>query len=46
MVFAADNQLSFNYTVWTTTRPASGHQQDRAFGDSPSDNQNVYNASM
>ncbi len=50
MVFAADNQLSFNYTVWTND---AANQDQRArldkiivFGDSLSDNQNIYNASL
>ncbi|MCD5360727.1 SGNH/GDSL hydrolase family protein [Chromobacterium aquaticum] len=48
MVFAADNQLSFNYTVWTNDKAGQGAAINKivAFGDSLSDNQNVYNASM
>jgi thermolabile hemolysin len=46
MVAAADNALSFNYTVWTTDSVAqSGINKIVAFGDSLSDTQNIYNAS-
>ncbi|AMP08852.1 thermolabile hemolysin [Collimonas arenae] len=46
MVAAADNALSFNYTVWTTDSVAqNGINKIVAFGDSLSDNQNIYNAS-
>lgn len=46
MVAAADNSLSFNYTVWTNDSVAqSGINKIVAFGDSLSDTQNMYNAS-
>jgi len=47
MVFAADNDLSFNYTVWTndTSSAAGAINRIVAFGDSLSDNQNLYNES-
>ena len=46
LVAAADNALSFNYTVWTNDSVAqSGINKIVAFGDSLSDNQNIYNAS-
>lgn len=45
MVAAADNALSFNYTVWTTDSVVQGGiNKIVAFGDSLSDNQNIYNA--
>ncbi|UTH76035.1 SGNH/GDSL hydrolase family protein [Chromobacterium sp. IIBBL 290-4] len=48
MVFAADNALSFNYTVWTNDAAGQGGKINKiiAFGDSLSDNQNVFNASQ
>ncbi|AXE32619.1 thermolabile hemolysin [Chromobacterium phragmitis] len=48
MVFAADNAMSFNYTVWTNDQAGQGSRINKivAFGDSLSDNQNVYNASQ
>ncbi|MDE1713910.1 SGNH/GDSL hydrolase family protein (plasmid) [Chromobacterium amazonense] len=48
MVFAADNAMSFNYTVWTNDQAGQGTAINKivAFGDSLSDNQNVYNASQ
>ncbi|MBP4045020.1 Phospholipase/lecithinase/hemolysin [Chromobacterium violaceum] len=48
MVFAADNAMSFNYTVWTNDKAGQGSRINKiiAFGDSLSDNQNVYNASQ
>ncbi len=47
MVFAADNDLSFNYTVWTNDTSSATGAINRivAFGDSLSDNQNLYNES-
>lgn len=47
LVAAADNSWSFNYTVWTNDNAAQGTSINKiiAFGDSLSDNQNVYNAS-
>ncbi|MFC5474299.1 SGNH/GDSL hydrolase family protein [Paraherbaspirillum soli] len=48
MVAAADNALSFNYTVWSTDSVAQDGTINKivAFGDSLSDTQNMYNASM
>ncbi|MEM4986259.1 SGNH/GDSL hydrolase family protein [Collimonas sp. H4R21] len=47
MVAAADNALSFNYTVWTNDSVAqSGINKIVAFGDSLSDTQNIFNASQ
>ncbi|WP_241499247.1 SGNH/GDSL hydrolase family protein [Chromobacterium sphagni] len=48
MVFAADNAMSFNYTVWTNDVAGQGGGINKiiAFGDSLSDNQNVFNASQ
>ncbi|WP_236687482.1 SGNH/GDSL hydrolase family protein [Chromobacterium subtsugae] len=48
MVFAADNAMSFNYTVWSNDQAGQGSRINKiiAFGDSLSDNQNVYNASQ
>jgi len=47
MVAAADNALSFNYTVWTTDSVVQhGINKIVAFGDSLSDTQNIYNASQ
>lgn len=48
LVAAADNSLSFNYTVWSLDSGAQGVGINRmvVFGDSLSDNQNMYNASM
>jgi thermolabile hemolysin len=46
MVAAADNALSFNYTVWTTDSVTqAGINKIINFGDSLSDDQNIYNAS-
>jgi len=47
MVFGANNDLSFNYTIWTNDSATQGSQINKivAFGDSLSDNQNMYNAS-
>lgn len=47
-VFAANNQLSYNYTVWTNDKPTQGTSINKliAFGDSLSDTQNMYNASQ
>jgi thermolabile hemolysin len=47
MVFAADNSMSFNYTIWTNDLPSQGNSINKiiAFGDSLSDNQNMYNLS-
>lgn len=44
---AADNALSFNYTVWSIdgATPPAGVNKIIAFGDSLSDTQNMYNAS-
>lgn len=48
MVFAANNALSFNYAVWSNDAAGQGAAINKiiAFGDSLSDNQNVYNASL
>lgn len=47
MYAAADNALSFNYTVWTNDGASqAGINKIVAFGDSLSDNQNMYNASQ
>ncbi|WP_434631957.1 SGNH/GDSL hydrolase family protein [Chromobacterium sp. CV08] len=48
MVFAADNAMSYNYTVWSNDAAGQGPAINKiiAFGDSLSDNQNVYNASQ
>jgi thermolabile hemolysin len=48
MVFGANNALSFNYTVWTldSTNQGPGINKIIAFGDSLSDNQNMFNASL
>ncbi|MEH6460431.1 SGNH/GDSL hydrolase family protein [Chitinimonas sp. JJ19] len=45
---AADNSLSFNYTVWSQDSAAQlgGINRIVAFGDSLSDTQNMYNASQ
>ena len=47
LLAAADNALSFNYAVWTNDSASQGTGINKiiAFGDSLSDNQNVYNAS-
>lgn len=47
MVFAADNSLSFNYTVWSNDGASQGSKINKivAFGDSLSDNMNMYNES-
>ena len=47
LVAAADNDLSFNYTVWTNDSASQGTSINKiiAFGDSLSDNQNLYNLS-
>lgn len=47
MFLAANNQLSYNYTVWSNDVAAGKGGIDRviAFGDSLSDTQNMYNAS-
>jgi thermolabile hemolysin len=47
MVFAADNSMSFNYTIWTNDLASQGASINKiiAFGDSLSDNQNMYNLS-
>ncbi|QAU24547.1 thermolabile hemolysin [Dyella sp. M7H15-1] len=48
MVFAADNQLSYNYTVWSNDPPGEGSAINKivVFGDSLSDNQNIYTGSV
>ena len=48
MYAAADNALSFNYTVWSTDSVTQGDTINKivAFGDSLSDNQNMYNATL
>ncbi|MGQ5524663.1 SGNH/GDSL hydrolase family protein [Chitinimonas sp. PSY-7] len=45
---AADNALSYNYTVWTLDSASQPNRINKivAFGDSLSDTQNVYNASQ
>lgn len=45
--FAADNEMSYNDTVWTndSANQGSGINKIIAFGDSLSDNQNAYNLS-
>jgi thermolabile hemolysin len=47
MSFAADNSLSFNYAVWTNDSASQGSKINKivAFGDSLSDNMNMYNES-
>lgn len=47
LVAAADNSLSFNYTIWTNDSTSQGSSINKiiAFGDSLSDNQNMYNLS-
>ncbi|WP_137935882.1 SGNH/GDSL hydrolase family protein [Chitinivorax sp. B] len=46
--FAADNATSFNYTIWTNDSAAQGNTLNKviSFGDSLSDTQNAYNASL
>ncbi|WP_293934280.1 SGNH/GDSL hydrolase family protein [Iodobacter sp.] len=48
LVAAANNALSFNATVWTNDQATQSHTLNKviAFGDSLSDTQNMYNASM
>ncbi len=48
MISAADNQLSFNHTIWNIEPPVKKGKFDRiiSFGDSMSDSQNIFNASM
>ncbi|QDQ27141.1 SGNH/GDSL hydrolase family protein [Chitinimonas arctica] len=48
MYAAADNALSFNYTVWSNDGAMQGNRINRivAFGDSLSDTHNMYNASQ
>ncbi|WP_082752605.1 SGNH/GDSL hydrolase family protein [Janthinobacterium sp. B9-8] len=48
LVAAANNALSFNATVWTNDQATQSHTISKviAFGDSLSDTQNMYNASM
>ncbi|WP_374352801.1 SGNH/GDSL hydrolase family protein [Chitinimonas sp.] len=48
MAFAADNSLSFNYTVWSNDSAIQGKRINKivAFGDSLSDNMNMYNESL
>lgn len=44
---AADNQLSFNHTVWSNDSPAQhGINKLISFGDSLSDTQNMFNGSL
>ncbi len=45
---AANNQFSFNYTVWTFDSPQQDHRINKliVFGDSLSDTQNMFNASQ
>lgn len=48
MIAAANNKLSFNYTIWSNDPPAQGQGINKiiAFGDSLSDTNNVFNASL
>lgn len=48
MVSGADSALSFNYTIWTQQDPADSRETERiiVFGDSLSDTQNLYNATL
>jgi len=48
LVAAANNRLSFNHTVWSNgpAAPQPGIERIIAFGDSLSDTQNIFNASM
>lgn len=44
---AADSAMSFDYTAWTRANPAEqGIERMVAFGDSLSDNRNMFNASL
>jgi thermolabile hemolysin len=45
---AANNQLSFNYTVWTQGSAVNNDKLERiiVFGDSLSDTQNLFNATL
>lgn len=48
MVSGADSALSFNYTIWTQQDPVDSRETERiiVFGDSLSDMQNLYNATL
>jgi len=48
MIAAANNKLSFNYTIWNNDSPqqVEGINKIIAFGDSLSDTNNVFNASL
>lgn len=48
MIAAANNKLSFNYRVWSNDPPTQGMGINKiiAFGDSLSDTNNVFNASL
>lgn len=48
MVSAADSALSFNHTIWTQQDPTDPRETERiiVFGDSLSDTQNLYNATL
>ncbi|HEJ7891500.1 TPA: SGNH/GDSL hydrolase family protein [Serratia liquefaciens] len=48
MIAAANNKLSFNYSVWSNDPPTQGVGINKiiAFGDSLSDTNNVFNASL
>lgn len=48
MYAAANNRLSFNHTVWSNgpSQPQPAIERIIAFGDSLSDTQNIYNASL
>jgi thermolabile hemolysin len=48
MIAAANNKLSFNYRVWSNDTPMQGKGINKiiAFGDSLSDTNNVFNASL
>ncbi|MBB1581855.1 SGNH/GDSL hydrolase family protein [Serratia sp. OS31] len=48
MIAAANNKLSFNYTIWNNDSPGQGEGINKiiAFGDSLSDTNNVFNASL
>ena len=46
--FAADNRLSYNHSIWTNDTTAQGNAINKiiVFGDSLSDNGNLFNASQ
>lgn len=48
MLAAANNALSFNYAIWSNDNKEQGTKINKmiAFGDSLSDNQNMYNATL